>query len=367
MGYSVWRGEYMGFYNKIKPYLYKYDAEKVHNLAMGIMHLPQKIPLLESMIVRCYCRIHDSLAQDIHNLHFYNPIGLASGFDKNAEAVRALASLGFGYLELGSVTHMPQDGNEKPRLFRHVAEESLQNAMGFNNIGARGMLANLKEIYPFCIPLGINIGKNKNIAQGDSLKNYELSLDTLKDYGDYFTFNLSSPNTPGLRDLQNEKFVAELITMAKSITQKPLFIKISPDMAIDSMLAVCDVAITSGISGIIATNTSTDYSLVANPEKRDNACFGGISGKVLASRSKEILKILGQHFYKKTTLIAVGGIYNADEAYERIKLGASLVQILSSMIYGGPTIVAKINNELAQKLQADGFQHITEAIGVAIQ
>lgn len=357
----------MGFYKKIRPYLYKYDAEKVHNLAMKVMKLPQKIPLFESMIARYYCRIHDNLAQNIHGLKFYNPIGLASGFDKNAEAVRPLASLGFGYLELGSITQMPQDGNEKPRIFRHVAEDSLQNAMGFNNIGARGMLANLKEVYPFCIPLGINIGKNKNIAQGDALKNYELSLDTLKDYGDYFAFNISSPNTPGLRDLQNESFVSDLLKMAKAITNKPLFIKISPDMDIDSMLRVCESAIANGVHGIIATNTSIDYTLVANPFKRDGASIGGISGKALAQKSKEILKILGQNFHKKTTLIAVGGIYNANEAYERIKLGASLVQILSGMIYEGPSIICRINNELSKKLQADGLKHISEAIGVEIR
>ena len=357
----------MGFYKTIRPYLYKYDAEKVHNLAIKVMKLPQKIPLFESMIARCYCKVYENLAQNIHGLNFYNPIGIASGFDKNAEAVRPLASLGFGYLELGSITQMPQDGNEKPRIFRHIAEESLQNAMGFNNIGARGMLANLKEVYPFCIPLGINIGKNKNIAKGDSLKNYELSLDTLKDYGDYFAFNLSSPNTPGLRDLQNESFVSELLNMAKAVTNKPLFVKISPDMEIDSMLKVCESAISNGVHGIIATNTSIDYTLVANPFQRDGVSIGGISGKMLAQKSKEILKILGQNFYKKTTLIAVGGIYNANEAYERIKLGASLVQILSGMIYEGPTIVSSINRELSKKLQNDGFKHISEAIGVAIQ
>lgn len=357
----------MGFYKKIRPYLYKCDAEKIHNFAIKVMKMPQKIPLFESMIAKCYCRIHENLAQDIHGLHFYNPIGLASGFDKNAEAVRPLASLGFGYLELGSVTQMPQDGNEKPRMFRHVEEESLQNAMGFNNIGARGMLAHLKEVYPFCIPLGINIGKNKNIAQGDSLKNYELSLDTLKDYGDYFTFNLSSPNTPGLRDLQNESFVKELMEMAKSITNKPIFIKISPDMEIESMLAVCDAAIQNGVNGIIATNTSIDYSLVSNPVKKNDVCFGGLSGKAISTKSKEVLRILGKNFHKKTTLISVGGIGDSNEVYERIKLGASLVQILSSMIYEGPTLISRMNNELAEKLKANGFKHINEAIGVAIQ
>lgn len=357
----------MRFYNKIRPYIYKCDAERTHNLAINIMKIPQKIPLFESMIARIYCRFHDNLVQNINGLRFYNPVGLASGFDKNAEVVRPLASLGFGYLELGSVTQMPQLGNEKPRIFRHVSEDSLQNALGFNNIGSRGVLAKLKEVYPFCIPLGINIGKNKNIAQGDSLKNYELSLETLKDYGDYFAFNLSSPNTPGLRDLQNEDFVAELLCMAKSITSKPLFVKISPDMDVTSMLKVCDSAIANGVNGIIATNTSIDYSLVSKPFKRNGECIGGISGKAITQKSKEVLKILGQHFYKKTTLISAGGIYNANEVYERIKLGASLVQILSGMIYEGPSIVSCINSELSKKLQLDGFSNIGEAIGVEIK
>lgn len=335
-------------------------------MSIRVMRLPEKIPLLESTIANFYCSVNENLSQDIHGLHFYNPVGLASGYDKNGEAIRALASLGFGHIEVGSVTHMPQDGNPKPRLFRHITEQSIQNAMGFNNVGVRGVLANLKEVYPFCIPIGINIGKNKNIAQGDSLKNYELSLDALKDYGDYFVFNLSSPNTPGLRDLQNEGFISELLCMANGITKKPLFIKISPDMEIDSMLSICQKAIDYGVSGIIATNTSIDYSLVSEPAKRDGACFGGISGKALATKSKGILKILGEHFHKKTTLVSVGGINSADEAYERIKLGASLVQILSGMIYEGPNLASSINKKISAKLKEDGFKSIEDAIGVGL-
>ncbi len=356
----------MSFYRKIRPYFYKLEPEKAHNIAVKIMHLPEKIPLLESMFASHYCKVYNNLGQDINGLHFYNPIGIASGFDKNGDIIRSLAAIGFGHVEVGSVTQMPQDGNPKPRVFRHVEEESMQNSMGFNNIGVRGMLANLKNIYPFCVPIGINIGKNKNIAQSDSLKNYELSLDALKDYGDYFAFNLSSPNTPGLRDLQNEDFVKELLDMAKGITNKPLFIKISPDMNIDSMISVCSSAIEHGVGGIIATNTSIEYELIKNPVKKDGQCFGGISGKALKAKATEIMRILGQHFHKKTTLIAVGGISNANDAYERIKLGASLVQILSAFIYEGPSIVAKMNYELSEKLKSDGFNNVTEAIGVAI-
>ena len=179
----------MSFYEKIRPLIYKLESEKAHNIAIKFMGVLHKIPILESAIASSYCHVYESLSQEICGMKFYNPVGLSSGFDKNAEVIRPMASFGFGFLELGSVTQMPQDGNPKPRVFRHVAEESIQNAMGFNNIGARGMLINLHKHYPFCIPLGINIGKNKNLALSDSLKNYELSLQILKNHGDYFTFN----------------------------------------------------------------------------------------------------------------------------------------------------------------------------------
>lgn len=357
----------MSFYEKMRPLIYRLDPEKAHNLAIKLMHIPEKLPILESAITSSYCKVYEDLTQEIHGLKFYNPIGLASGFDKNGEVVRPMASLGFGFLELGSVTQMPQSGNPKPRIFRHIHEESLQNALGFNNVGARGMLANLQKHYPFCIPLGINIGKNKDIVLSDSLKNYELSLNTLKNHGDYFTFNLSSPNTPGLRDLQNENFVTELLDMAKGITSKPLFIKISPDMDLDSMLNVCNRAIESGVSGIIATNTTIDYSLVSNPAKREGQNIGGLSGKVLKEKSREILKILGQHFFQKTILISVGGIDSVDEAYTRLKLGANLLQLMSVMVYKGPSIIKKINKEIHKKLQAEGFKHISQVIGTGIQ
>ncbi|RDU66084.1 dihydroorotate dehydrogenase (quinone) [Helicobacter didelphidarum] len=356
----------MSFYQKLKPFIFKFDAERMHNVAMSLMHFSSKFPLLESYIAKSHCCIYEELSQNIHGLKFYNPIGLASGFDKNAEAIRPLASLGFSFLELGSITQMPQDGNPKPRIFRHIEQESVQNALGFNNKGARGVLANLQKNYPFCIPIGINIGKNKNIVMADSLKNYELSLETLKDYGDYFTFNLSSPNTPGLRDLQNESFVVDLLDMAHAITTKPLFIKISPDMEIDSMLRVCQKAIEKKVSGIIATNTTIDYSLVPQPAQRNGHNIGGLSGKVLTSKSREILKILGQNFFRQTTLISVGGIASADEIYERLRLGASLVQIMTSMVYGGPSVVKHMNIQLHKKLEADGIKHIRELIGTGI-
>lgn len=356
----------MNFYKQIAPLLYKMDAEKAHDVATKAMRVPQNFPLIESSIARTHCVISDGLTQNINGLRFYNPLGLASGFDKNATLVRACGAMGFGFLELGSVTQMPQSGNAKPRLFRHVKEKSLQNAMGFNNIGARGMLANLKMCYPFVVPLGINIGKNKLIAQADSLTNYELSLQTLESFGDYFVFNLSSPNTPNLRDLQNVEFVRELLTMARNNTKKPLFIKISPDMQIDSMLEVVESAINSGASGIIATNTTIDYSVIAAPAMRDGAAFGGISGTALRDKSRNVLRILGQHFFKKTTLISVGGIDSSAEVWERMRLGASLVQIFSALIFEGPSLIKRINKELIARMKSEGVRNISEIVGSGI-
>lgn len=354
----------MSFYTKVRPILFKLDPERAHKLVKNILNTVKRFPLIESSIFKINAQVFESLEQNIFNLNFYNPVGIASGFDKNAQMIRALAMSGFGFLELGSITNDPQDGNEKPRLFRHIQERSIQNAMGFDNIGARGVVENLKDGYPFVVPIGINIGKNKFVAVGDSLKNYELCLRSLESYGDYFVFNLSSPNTPGLRDLQNDIFVKDLLEMARAITNKPLLIKISPDMEMDSMLRVCSVAVDCGASGIIATNTTIDYSLITNPHKRDGSYFGGISGDALKIKSRNVLKTLCREFLGKTVIISVGGIDSAQEAYTRIKLGANLVQIFTSVVYEGLGIIRNINKDLDRMLKSEGFTHVSQAIGI---
>ena len=356
----------MNLYKKIKPKLFRMDAEDAHNLIINVMKKTQSIPFIDSCLQKKYCVQYPSLHQRIYGLNFYNPIGLASGFDKNAEVIKPMRNIGFGFLELGSITFIPQSGNDRPRIWRHVAESSLQNHLGFNNIGAKAAAKNLAKHYPFSIPLGVNIGRNKDLNNQDSLKNYERSLRILSHCGDYFAFNLSSPNTPNLRDLQNESFVKELLQMAKSITSKPVFIKISPDMNVDSMLEVVQSAIDSGADGIVATNTTIEYGLLQNPFRKNGQNIGGISGEVLSQKSREILKILGKHFFKKTTLISVGGICSASEAYLRLGFGASLIQILSGMIYHGPALVASMNKELDSMLKADGFSHISQVIGSRI-
>lgn len=348
----------MSLYQMLSPYLFKLDAEKAHNLAESFIKRIVPLPLVQDYIAGKNCVVDQALSIEVAGMRFYNPVGLAAGFDKNATMIKGLTALGFGFLEIGTITQAPQEGNPKPRLFRHTQEQSLQNAMGFNNQGSLTISKRLKAFYPYAIPLGVNIGKNKIITQNDSLKNYENVLLDCLEVGDYFTFNLSSPNTPNLRDLQNVSFVQELFAMARTHTQKPLFLKISPDMDKDEMLKVVEMSIKSGVSGIIATNTTIDYTLVQNP--KDN---GGISGVALKQKSKEILRILSESFFGKVALVSVGGIDNAQEAYERIKLGASLVQVYSGLVFQGPSLCKNINEGLLQCLQADGFTHLHEALG----
>lgn len=348
----------MSVYEKIRPWLFKMDTETAHNLAIKVLNFTSGSIYGDDILYRSGGFSSTRLESNVCGLNFYNPIGLAAGFDKNAKSVRALCALGFGFLELGTITKIAQSGNLKPRLFRHIEEESLQNCMGFNNIGSEAFAKRAKNFYPFVIPLGINIGKNKNIAQVDSCLNYQKALEDVLNIGDYYTFNLSSPNTPGLRDLQNEIFVKELFSMVKGKTNKPAFLKISPDMEIDDMLKVCEAAIKSGASGIIATNTTIDTSMIANPAS------GGISGKALQTKSKLVLKELGKAFFKQTTLISVGGIDSAKEAYERIRLGASLIQLYSAFIFQGPSICKNINQELDSMLISDGIDNIKDAVGV---
>ena len=345
-------------YQKIKPLLFKLQPETAHNVVEKSLRFAQKIPLVMECVAEKLFINNDELKQNICGLDFYNPVGLAAGFDKNATIIRAMSALGFGYLEIGTLTLKAQEGNLKPRLFRFDEEESLQNAMGFNNDGAQKIMKRISKIYPYAIPIGINIGKSKNTESKNALEDYLQLIELFSSLGDYFTINISSPNTPNLRDLQNEDFIKELLNNLKEKMKKPIFLKISPDMKIDSTLEVCNAAIENGISGIIATNTTTEYALLKNAKNE-----GGISGKSLKNLSKEVFEILCKNFCKKTILISVGGISDGKEAYERIRMGASLVQLYTGIVFEGPRICRNINDEILLRLKSDGFKNISEAIG----
>jgi len=345
-------------YETAKKVLFKFDPETAHFIGgMALKALPYT-PIILKALKNHYFIKDSSLTQHLFGRKFANPVGLAAGFDKNGEYITAMPTLGFGYTEIGTITPKAQIGNPKPRLFRLKEERSIQNAMGFNNRGAEFMLKRLNKLYFLDYPIGINIGKNKLTAEEDALKDYETLLHAFKNYGDYIVINISSPNTPGLRDLQNEKFITELFTMAKEITSQPILLKIAPDMEAQDAIDLCTTAVNAGASGIIATNTTIDYSLSKNAKD-----FGGISGTLVREKSYELFKAIGKELYGKTILISVGGIETAEDAYRRIKAGASLVQVYSMLIYNGPKMIKEINEGLIKLLKADGYKNISEAIG----
>ena len=345
-------------YESAKKLFFKLEPETAHLIAgVGLKAIAACPPLFNYMTKRNFVD-NDTLKQELFGTTFHNPIGLAAGFDKDGDYIKAMPALGFGFTEIGTVTPKPQAGNPKPRLFRLIEDNSIQNAMGFNNKGSYYMLQKLKKVKFFNFPIGINIGKNKVTPEKEALGDYEHLFRAFKDYGTYIVINISSPNTPGLRDLQNEQFIKEVFRIGKSITNRPILLKIAPDMSAEDAINLANFAIEAGADGIIATNTTIDYSLT--PHAKD---FGGISGALLREKSFEIFEALAKELYGKTTLISVGGIDSAQEAYRRIKAGASLVQIYTSLIYKGPSLVGEINRQLIHLIKKDGYNSITEAIG----
>ncbi len=345
-------------YQVLKEYLFRLDPETAHNLAEGVIRLSRLCTPCQNYFIDKNFVLDDRLTQVIFGKKFLNPVGLAAGFDKNATMIRQIAMFGFGYTEVGTITPKPQDGNAKPRLFRHIKEESLQNAFGFNNEGMIAAKKRVERTYPFVLPVGINIGKNKLTADKMAINDYKNLIETLHEFADYIVINISSPNTKGLRSLQNEEFINELFTMSKELTEKPILLKIAPDLDKKEALSLCVKAVEAGAKGIIATNTTTDYSLV-----QDAKNFGGISGKVLCEKSFEMFDYIAAELYGQTTLISVGGIDSAEEAYRRIKAGASLVQVYTGFIYKGPSLAKQINEGIMELMNFDGFTHISEAIG----
>ena len=345
-------------YQTLKSILFNLNPETAHSLTgLGLKTAPYA-PFLFAIPKKHYF-IHNSiLEQEVCGIKFQNPVGLAAGFDKNGEYIKAMPALGFGYTEIGTITPKPQAGNARPRLFRLVEDRSIQNAMGFNNRGAEFMLNQLNKVRNFDYPVGINIGKNKVTPEDEALNDYKSLLETFKDQGAYIVINISSPNTPGLRDLQNEKFITDLFTMAKEITTKPIFLKIAPDMTAEDAITLCNSAVNAGAAGIIATNTTIDYTVTKHAKD-----FGGISGALVREKSYNLFKAIGKELYGKTILISVGGIETAEDAYRRVKAGASLIQVYSMLIYNGPKMIKEINEGLITLLKADGYTNISEAVG----
>jgi dihydroorotate dehydrogenase len=342
-------------YPALRRLLFRLDPESAHGLAMAALRVPGFAAAVGG-------RVRDRrLAQTLLGRNFPNPVGLAAGFDKDALALAAWPALGFGFAEVGTVTPEPQPGNPRPRLFRHSEAESLQNAMGFNNAGLDAMRRRLARSWPAAIPIGVNLGKNRATPPERALGDYERLLAGLGGLCDYLVINLSSPNTPGLRDLQNEDFVAGVLAAAARATGRPVLVKLSPDLGPERAAEIAEAAVGAGAAGIIATNTTTDYSLL--PGARD---FGGLSGRVLAGRSFAVLQAIAARLYGRAVLVSVGGVDSGAEAYRRLRAGASLVQVYTALVYRGPRLAARINRELLTLLERDGLGSVGEAVGAGL-
>lgn len=348
----------MPLYPALRRLLFGLDAETAHGLGMGVLRAVRGMPGLVPALARRSRVDAPALHQTLFGRDFPNPVGLAAGFDKDAAVVEALPALGFGFAEVGTVTPLPQPGNPKPRLFRLAAQRSLQNALGFNNGGMEAMRRRLERVYPAALPLGVNVGKNKTTPPERALEDYETLIRGLHPFCDYLVVNLSSPNTPGLRDLQNEAFVRELLKLASGITTRPVLVKIAPDLAPGQAAALSETAVEAGAAGIIATNTTIDYALV--PGAKD---FGGISGRALKEKSFQVFQEVARAVFGRTVLISVGGIDSGAEAYRRLKAGASLVQLYTALIYEGPSLPRRINEELLRLMEREGVRAIAEVVG----
>ena len=332
----------------ILPFLFLFDPEKVHNFTFLFFKISLNLPFIGFFIEKIYSVKNNKLERKLFGLEFKNPVGLAAGFDKNAKLYKELSRFGFGFVEIGTVTPEPQQGNPKKRLFRLTNDQGIINRMGFNNDGMAKIALRLKKNKNILI--GGNIGKNKNTPNTQAVNDYLLCFNHLYDFVDYFVVNVSSPNTPNLRELQNTNFLRVILdslnkeNLKKSKT-KPILIKISPDLSKENLLEIVNLAISLKIDGIIATNTTINRDNLTSKNINES---GGLSGKPLANKSNEVIRFISDKSNGKIPIIGVGGIHSAKDAIDKIKAGADLVQIYTGFIYEGPSLIKSINKALVE-------------------
>jgi dihydroorotate dehydrogenase len=349
--------------------LQRLPAEGTHKVSFALLRALVAIPGVGAVVHRLFAPRDPALHVRAFGRDLPGPLGLAAGFDKDAKGVRALLALGFGFVEVGTVTAEAQPGNPKPRLFRLPRDRALINRMGFNNDGAAAAARRL--LHRIDGTIGVNIGKTKRVSEDEALADFTASADRLAPLADYLVVNVSSPNTPGLRNLQAVDKLRPLLTAvrvacdrASPLRRVPLLVKIAPDLADDDIDAVADLALELGLDGIIATNTTIARTGLATPEPVVTALgAGGLSGAPLKERSLAVLRRLRARVGNRVTLVAVGGIETADDAWSRIRAGATLVQAYTGFIYGGPTWPRRLQRQLAAKVRAAGLSTIEQAIG----
>ena len=333
----------------IRPILFWFDPEEVHHFSFSFIKFISKIPFVSNILKSIYEVKDNRLEREVFGLKFKNPVGLAAGFDKDAKCYQELSNFGFGFIEIGTLTPKPQDGNPKKRLFRLKSDSAIINRMGFNNGGVNAAVLRLQQNKGVLI--GGNIGKNKFTPNEDATSDYLICFETLFDYVDYFVVNVSSPNTPNLRELQEKEPLTKLLQTLqnknnKKSKAKPILLKIAPDLTNEQLLDIIEIVNETKIAGVIATNTTVSRDNLQSENKTE---IGGLSGKPLTNRSTEVIRFLSEKSIKVFPIIGVGGIHSAEDALEKLEAGASLIQLYSGFIYEGPNLVTEINKAILKK------------------
>ncbi|EEF57226.1 quinone-dependent dihydroorotate dehydrogenase [Pedosphaera parvula] len=364
----------------LRPLLFKQDSEEIHNQTLSALAWASHRPWICDAVGSFFGS--EQLPVELFGLKFPNPVGLAAGMDKQAAAVPMWSALGFGFTELGGVTWHQQPGNPMPRMFRAARDQALINRMGFNNPGAEAMAARLKNWHSQnrwpSHPVGINLGKSKITPLEEAAQDYSNSFRVLWPYADFFVVNVSSPNTPNLRQLQDKTALNEILSALQQVNReqlaqpfaqgrspKPILVKVAPDLTYEALDEILELVGPRELSGIVATNTTIARPPTRHAQSsRTYAETGGLSGRPLAKRSTEIIRHLYRQTSGKVPIIGVGGIFNADDAWDKITAGASLIQVYSGMVYEGPGIAKNINSGLLKKLENKGISSIAEAVGM---
>lgn len=335
-------------YKLLRNILFCFDAERVHYFSMNSLQLICCVPIFKNLLQKIF--LPKQLEKQIWNLSFRNPVGLGAGFDKNAKYLRELSVLGFGFVEIGTVTPLAQPGNARPRLFRLPKDKAIINRMGFNNDGTEIIAQRLKAFrqHNQTLIIGGNIGKNKNTPNEDAWKDYEISFIALHDYVDYFVVNVSSPNTPGLRELQHKNYLKTILENLQQINatkkiKRPVLLKISPDLSKDELDEIIDLVMEIKLDGIVATNTTVSRNNLSSSKNNiEKIGTGGLSGKPLAKTSTDITRYIFEKTNGNITIIGSGGIFTSADASEKLKSGAALIEVWTGFIYEGPAVVKKI-------------------------
>lgn len=363
----------------IRPILFMQDSERIHNQTLAALGRMGQSAVFCDAIESLLAPIE--LPVELFGLKFPNPVGLAAGMDKAAAAVPVWSAFGFGFTELGGVTRHAQTGNPPPRMFRAVAHDALINRMGFNNPGAEELAQRLSQWksagrWP-AHPVGINLGKSKITPLDQAAEDYAQSFLALKPYADFFVVNVSSPNTPNLRNLQDKAALDEILGALQSVQhatsgagssreRKPILVKVAPDLSFEAIDEILEVVESRQIAGIVATNTT-----ISRPESKEESLreiyaeAGGLSGRPLSARSTEVIRHIHRQSGGAVPIIGVGGIFNADDAWEKLTAGASLIQLYTGLVYEGPTVVKAIVEGVRQKLIAVGAKRLSEVVGTA--